>query len=112
MLKLIYNWILVKLSGASEKKSAGGLYMPKSRTSDTLSEAVVYKVGPGMVTQEGVRVPPDVKQGDVVLFRETPDSMLQHSIVMEGENLRVITENDIVAVTHKLLPEELPEWLN
>ncbi|PPQ78956.1 hypothetical protein CVT25_002285 [Psilocybe cyanescens] len=51
-----------------ETKTATGIFLPTSATSNPLPEATVIAVGPGAPNKDGVVVPTQVKAGDRVLL--------------------------------------------
>ncbi|KAF8887853.1 hsp10-like protein [Gymnopilus junonius] len=51
-----------------ETKTAAGIFLPQSATSNPLPEATVIAVGPGAPNKDGVIVPTQVKAGDRVLL--------------------------------------------
>ena len=51
----------------SEKKTAGGIFIPDT-AKEKPQEGKVVAVGPGKVGDVGKRTPPDVKAGDRILF--------------------------------------------
>ncbi|KAH9023695.1 hsp10-like protein [Lactarius pseudohatsudake] len=52
----------------AETKTATGLFLPSSATSNPLPEATVIAVGPGAPNKDGRVVPTTVKAGDRVLL--------------------------------------------
>ncbi|GLB41109.1 putative GroES chaperonin family protein [Lyophyllum shimeji] len=52
----------------AETKTAAGIYLPTSATSNPLPEATVIAVGPGAPGKDGNIVPTQVKAGDRVLL--------------------------------------------
>ena len=50
------------------QKTASGIFLPSSATSNPLPEATVIAVGPGAPNKEGHVVPTSVKTGDRVLL--------------------------------------------
>ncbi|KAH8987451.1 hsp10-like protein [Lactarius akahatsu] len=52
----------------AETKTATGIFLPSSATSNPLPEATVIAVGPGAPNKEGRVVPTSVKAGDRVLL--------------------------------------------
>lgn len=50
------------------QKTAAGIFLPQSATSNPLPEATVIAVGPGAPNKDGVIVPTQVKAGDRVLL--------------------------------------------
>jgi len=59
-------------------------------------EGVVIAVGPGRF-DDGVRVPMDVKVGDVVLYSKYGGTEIKHG----GDDLLVLSARDILAVIEK-----------
>ncbi|KAH9838750.1 hsp10-like protein, partial [Rhodofomes roseus] len=51
-----------------ETKTATGIFLPASATSNPLPEATVIAVGPGATNKEGKIIPTAVKAGDRVLL--------------------------------------------
>ncbi|KAH6901323.1 hsp10-like protein [Coprinopsis sp. MPI-PUGE-AT-0042] len=51
-----------------ETKTATGIFLPSSATSNPLPEATVIAVGPGAPNKDGVVVPTTVQTGDRVLL--------------------------------------------
>ncbi|KAF8885469.1 hsp10-like protein [Infundibulicybe gibba] len=51
-----------------ETKTAAGIFLPTSATSNPLPEATVIAVGPGAPNKDGKIVPTQVKAGDRVLL--------------------------------------------
>ena len=51
-----------------ETKTASGIFLPATATSNPLPEATVIAVGPGAANKDGVVVPTSVKAGDRVLL--------------------------------------------
>ncbi len=76
-----------------ERKSAGGIVIP-----DTAAEkpvrGEVLAVGPGKLMEDGKIRPLDVKPGDKVLFGKYSGT----EVKVEGEELVVMREDDIMAV--------------
>ena len=77
----------------TETKTSSGLII------STISEVKNYYgyvlgVGPGKITRKKVRIEPTVKIGDKVLF----DPAGAISITVDGQDLLIIKEDDIVSV--------------
>jgi chaperonin GroES len=93
----IRDMVLVKLEPPPEQM-ASGLFRPKTATDKEARFATVLAVGPGRVTQYGVRVAPEVKPGDRVLICEY--NLLQR-VTRFGEgddDLATVPEADIHGV--------------
>lgn len=76
-----------------ERTSAGGIVIPDSAT-EKPSRGEVVAAGHGKILESGDVRPMDVKVGDKVLFGKYAGT----EIKVEGEELLVMREDDIVAV--------------
>lgn len=83
--------VLVKQEGAS-MVSPGGLHLPGADKVKP-SQGVVIAVGPGRI-DFGKLVPIEVKVGDVVAYTQFCGA----DITVDGEDLLIIRESDIIAV--------------
>lgn len=77
-----------------EEKTAGGIVLPGS-AKEKPNQGEVIAVGNGRVLESGEVRPLDVKVGDVVVFGKFAGS---DTIEVEGEELVILSENDIKAV--------------
>ena len=75
-----------------EKKLASGIIIPESADKDKLVSGEVIAVGPGKMSNEGKRVPMDVKVGDTILFKK---STWEEPLKIEGEEYHLLSESDI-----------------
>ncbi len=75
-----------------ETTSAGGIVIPDSAT-EKPAQGEIIAVGNGQITDNGVRAL-DVKVGDKVMFGKFAGT----EIKVDGEELLVMREEDIVAV--------------
>ena len=71
----------------------GGIIIPDS-AKDKPQEAEVIAVGPGKMDDSGNRLPVDVKTGDRVLIGKYAGN----EIKVEGEDLVILREDDVLAV--------------
>ena len=76
-----------------ETKTAGGIVLPGSAT-EKPSQGEVLAVGPGKKLDSGSVQAVDLKAGDKVLFGQYAGT----SIKVEGEELLMMKEDDILAV--------------
>ena len=76
----------------SEEKTKSGIYLPDT-AKEKPQEGKVIAVGPGRVTDEGKRIPPDVEVGDIIIYTKYGGS----EIKIDGEELIIMRESDILA---------------
>ena len=79
-----------------EEKTKGGIIIPDT-AKEKPQEGQIIAVGPGKVTDEGKKIPMEVKVGDRVLFGKYSGS----EIKMDGEEHLIMREDDILAVVEK-----------
>jgi len=73
-------------------KTASGIIIPDTAKKES-KEGTVVAVGPGKL-EEGMRVPPSVKVGDRVLYREGYDNDVEWG----GEKYFIVSEESILAI--------------
>ena len=81
---------------AEEEKTAGGIYIPDS-AKEKPTRGRVIAVGSGRANDKGERKPLDVKAEDEILFGKYAGT----EIKIEGEELIIMREDDILAVIEK-----------
>ncbi|MCE5394321.1 MAG: co-chaperone GroES [Acidithiobacillus sp.] len=79
-----------------EQKTAGGIIIPDTAKEKPVQGEVVA-VGNGKILEDGKIRPLDVKAGDRVLFAKYAGT----EVKVEGEELLVMREDDIMAVIDK-----------
>jgi chaperonin GroES len=84
--------ILVKRMEA-EEKTAGGIVLPDT-AKEKPKRGIVQAVGDGKLLDTGERSKPQVEKGNQVLF----SSYSGTEIKVDGEELLIIDENDILAI--------------
>jgi chaperonin GroES len=77
----------------AEEKSAGGILLPDT-AKEKPQKAKVLAIGAGRLTDEGRRIPLDVRVGDTVLFGKYSGS----EVKWNGEELRILRESEVLAV--------------
>jgi chaperonin GroES len=77
----------------AEEKTAGGILLPDT-AKEKPQKATVLAVGEGRLTDEGKRVPLDVKPGDVVLYGKYAGT----EVKWQGQELRILRESEVLAV--------------
>jgi chaperonin GroES len=75
-----------------EEITKGGIVLPDT-VKEKPQEGKVLAVGPGRLTEDGKRMAMDVKVGDVVLYVKYGGT----EIKIDGEELMILSENDILA---------------
>ncbi len=81
---------------AREEVTKGGIVLPDT-AKEKPQEGEVLAVGPGRMTEDGKRIPMDVKVGDIVLYSKYGGT----EIKVEGEELMILRESDVLAVQAK-----------
>jgi len=79
-----------------EEKTKGGIIIPDS-AKEKPQEGEIIAVGPGKVTDDGKKIPMDVKKGDRVLFSKYAGT----EIKIDGEDHLIMREDDILGVIEK-----------
>jgi len=77
----------------NERKTASGIVIPDS-AAEKPDQGEVVAVGPGKKTEDGKVIAVDLKVGDKVLFGKYAGQ----SVKVDGEELLVIREEEILAV--------------
>tara|TARA_Y100000389_G_scaffold204912_1_gene260733 strand:+ start:14812 stop:15102 length:291 start_codon:yes stop_codon:yes gene_type:complete len=92
-IKPLHNNVLVERLEA-ETKTAGGIIIPDT-AKEKPSEGKVVAVGNGAKDENGKVIALDVKVGDKVLFAKWGGT----EIKLEGKDLLIMKESDILAIT-------------
>ena len=71
----------------------GGLYLPDT-AKEKPSQGEVVAVGPGKMSEDGVRLEMDVSAGDRVLYGKYSGT----EVTLDGEELLILRESDILAI--------------
>ena len=79
-----------------EEKTKSGIYLPDT-AKEKPQEGEVLAVGPGKMTDDGKRVPLDLKVGDRVIYAKYGGT----EIKVDEEDLIILRESDILAKTAK-----------
>ncbi len=88
----LHDRVVVKRVDA-EEKSKGGIIIPDT-AKEKPSQGEVISVGPGGRDETGKVIAPEVKAGDRVLFGKWSGT----EVVLEGEDLLIMKESDIMGV--------------
>jgi chaperonin GroES len=88
----LHDRVIVKRM-EEEEKTKGGIIIPDTAKEKPI-EGKVMAVGSGKVTEEGKRIPLQVKEGDRVLFGKYAGT----DIKIDGEEHLIMREDDIIAI--------------
>jgi len=94
-LKPLNDRVVVKRI-EEEERTAGGIIIPDTAKEKPI-QGEVLAVGTGKLMEDGSRRPLDVKAGDRVLFGKYAGT----DIKIEGEELLIMREDDILAVIER-----------
>jgi len=92
-VKPLGDRVLVQRLESEEEKTSGGIYIPDT-AKEKPQRGKVVAVGPGRMTEEGKRLPMDVKAGDEVLFGKYSGS----DIKIDGVEYLIIKEDEIYGI--------------
>ena len=91
-LRPLHDRVIVKRM-EEERMSAGGIVIPDSATEKPV-RGEVLAVGNGKILDNGEKRPLDINVGDMILFGKYSGT----EVKVEGEELLVMREEDIMAV--------------
>lgn len=91
-IRPLHDRVLVERLEEQEAK-VGGIIIPDT-AKEKPQEGKVIEVGTGKVTDDGKRLPPDVKVGDRILFGKYSGS----EVKVEDKDYLILREDDILAV--------------
>ncbi len=87
--------VLVRpLETEGEKKLASGIIIPETVDKEKLLKGDIVAVGPGRRSDDGKRIPIEVKQGDTVFFKKPWDEPVK----LDGVEYYVLSESDIILI--------------
>ena len=90
-LQPLADRVLVKPT-EKEEKTKSGIYLPDT-AKEKPQEGEVVAVGPGKMTDDGKRIPMDLKVGDRVIYAKYGGT----EIKVDHEELMILRESDILA---------------
>ena len=94
-LRPLHDRVIVKRL-EEERKTASGIVIPDTAT-EKPDQGEVLAVGPGKRDDSGKLNPPDLTVGDRVLFGKYAGQ----TVKVDGDELMVMREDDIMAVVQK-----------
>ncbi|MDP8970948.1 MAG: co-chaperone GroES [Actinomycetota bacterium] len=94
-LKPLDDRVVVQASEA-EETTASGLVIPDT-AKEKPQQGTVIAVGPGRVSDQGERIPLDVKEGDTVVYSKYGGT----EIKLGGEEYLILSGRDILAIVQQ-----------
>ncbi|MBI4759513.1 MAG: co-chaperone GroES [Chloroflexi bacterium] len=94
-LKPLGDRVVVKAT-PKEEVTKSGIVLPDT-AKEKPQEGTVLAAGPGKVTDDGKRLPMEVKVGDKVLFAKYAGT----EVKIDEEELLILSEKDILAIVSK-----------
>jgi chaperonin GroES len=84
----------VRIVESGERKTEGGIILAPNAVEKPYEVAEVVAIGPGKLTDAGLRLPLEVAVGEWVCFRKHAGAEVDH----QGEQLKVLQERELFAV--------------
>jgi chaperonin GroES len=94
-VKPLADRVLVKPIEMAEVKK-GGIIIPDT-AKEKPQEGQVVEVGPGRTTEDGKKIPMEVKKGDTVLYGKYSGS----EVHVDDDDYLIMRESDILAIVSK-----------
>ena len=91
-IKPLADRVVIKPSEA-EERTKGGIILPDTAKEKPVVGEIVA-VGPGKVTEDGKKVPMEVKVGDKVLYGKYSGT----EVTIEGDQYLIMREADVFAI--------------
>jgi chaperonin GroES len=79
-----------------EEVKRGGIIIPDT-AKEKPQEGEVVAVGPGRITEDGKRIPMEVKKGDRILIGKYSGT----EVKIEGDEFVILREDDVLAIVGK-----------
>ena len=84
----------IVVRAVSEEKNVAGIVIPDTASKEKPQKGKVVAVGPGKLTDQGQRLPMDVKVGDTVLFTKYGPTEIE----VDGEDILILNQSDVLAI--------------
>ncbi len=91
-IKPLADRVVVKPAPA-EEKTKGGIILPDTAKEKPVQGEVVA-VGPGRISDDGKKIPMEVKKGDQVLYGKYSGT----EVTIDGEEYLIMRESDLFAI--------------
>jgi chaperonin GroES len=87
---------IIVRANEGESMTLSGIVLPDT-AKEKPQEGTILAVGPGRLNEKGVRVKPEVKTGDTVLYAKYAGT----EVKIDGEELLILKESDVLAIVSK-----------
>jgi chaperonin GroES len=94
MTKIVPTGNHLVVETIEEETTASGIIIPDTASKEKPQKGKVVAVGPGKIGDDNERIPMEVKEGEVVLFKEWGGSKVK----VEGKDYLIFTEDDVLAI--------------
>jgi chaperonin GroES len=91
-IKPLADRVVVKPAPA-EEKTKGGIILPDTAKEKPVQGEVIA-VGPGRISDDGKKIPMEVKKGDKVLYGKYSGT----EVTIDGEEYLIMRESDLFAI--------------
>jgi chaperonin GroES len=91
-IKPLGNRVVIK-AVAREEMTRSGIVLPDT-AKEKPQEGKIVAVGPGRVSDDGIRLPMELKVGDTVIYAKYAGS----EVKLDSEEYLIVSENDVLAV--------------
>jgi len=95
-LKPLTDRVIIK-PASQEEVTKSGIVLPDTARGDRPERGEVLAIGPGKVLENGQRQAMSIKVGDTVVFTK----YAPNEVKIDGEEVLIIREDDIMAVVEK-----------
>lgn len=85
---------IVVLPKEAETVSSGGIFISTANDKEQTAMGTIIDVGPGRITEEGVRIKTELKPNEVIVYPKNAGT----SVTMEGVKYLIMKESDALAV--------------
>lgn len=92
-IKPLHDRVVVQRLDEDDQKTSGGIIIPDT-AKEKPQKGKIVSVGAGKITEDGKRLPLDVKKGDKVLFGKYAGN----EIKINGTEYLIMREDDILAI--------------
>lgn len=93
MLKPLHDYIVVEVT-QTEKKTASGIFLPDTTTNELPQTGKVIAVGVGKLTENGIRIAPEVNVGDNIIFAKYSGN----EVKLNDKEYLILKEQDVLAI--------------